>query len=68
MNKRIYTSEDKDKLELEVSWSEKGIHIDIVQSDKTYLASLIFTEHDIDVLTDELIEMAKFLEESKKIN
>lgn len=67
MNKRIYTSESEDKLELELSYSTEGIHLDITQSDKFYLASLVFTENDIDMLIEELKEMQQFyLEVNKK--
>lgn len=64
MNKRIYISEDENKFELELSWSEHGIHLDIGQSDNTYLASLVFTENDIDTLIEELNDMKSFYHNS----
>lgn len=55
MHKTIYTSEVKDdKLDLELSWSSAGIHIDISQEDRTYLASLTFTVFDIEAMIEEL--------------
>ena len=66
MHKRVYISEDTEKLELEVSWSANGIHLDIGQSDNTYLASLVFNEFDIEILIEELTAMKDFYSDSKK--
>lgn len=65
MHKTIYTSEVKDdRLDLELSWSQQGIHLDISQEDRTYLASLIFTSYDIRTMIDELEIYADALDES----
>lgn len=40
--------------QLELAWSEDGIHFSITQQDGTYLCDLQFDEFDIETMVDEL--------------
>jgi|LakMenEpi03Aug12_release.lakeMendotaPanAssembly.Ray.scaffolds.fasta_scaffold1158344_2 hypothetical protein len=52
-NKTIYTCTNSDN-QLELSWSEDGIHFSITQQDRTYLCDLQFDEFDIEKMVEEL--------------
>lgn len=52
-NKTIYRCTQTGN-QLELQWSEDGIHFNITQQDGTYLCDLQFDEFDIEKMVEEL--------------
>lgn len=52
-HKTIYRCTETNN-ELELSWSEDGIHFSITQEDGTPLCDLVFDNFDIEAMIDEL--------------
>jgi len=52
-HKKVYRCNESGN-QLELHWSEDGIHFNLIQEDGTYLCDLQFDEFDIEAMIEEL--------------
>jgi hypothetical protein len=52
--------------QLEIYYSDKGIHFNINQEDNTYLCELVFDEGDMFTMMDEIQMYQEFIKEEKQ--
>jgi len=64
-HKTVYRDENLTGQELELTWSEKGIHFNLLQSDGTYITSLVFDDFDIQTMIEEMEIYLQAIEKEK---